>query len=423
MTNANITPMAPSKTDRPSNRQTIAIALSAVAIAALSACGGGAAPKTVAPSPTSYNGLPETPVAMPNPQVQPNPQDAAGTQPLQPAQPILAEPGTLVDNAAHALLSTIAQGSVELQYFNEINLARGQGGFGLLAQDASLDRAARAHSAYFDVQFNKPFYITAAGTYARYTGVEPLDKRYAEPVVYYYDESLYGQIDAASAVLKAHVEVPGLPGFIGVLAVNRANAAGYAGGKATFVSEIIGFENHRDPLDKGCVSVLLRTVFHRGILLETASVDVGIGTFLSVGGKLRNCVINTSSARTALARAPDGWVGVFPGVGASNMFRSLPGEVPNPVPEFAVMGLPVSLFVGRGHIFKVSQFTLTVVGETTPVPVKLLTQTEFPQYIKSHQSYVVPKGALKPKTTYRVVFAGADDGRELNKTWTFTTGA
>lgn len=334
----------------------------------------------------------------------------------------LPDPGNLTSDATHSLPSTYPTGSVELKYFKEINLARGKGGFGLLAQDVSLDTGASRHAVYFDTQYDKQYYFTAAGTLAPYTGVEPLNVRYMEPVIYGFASELYSQIDAATSALKAHVEAPGQPGFTGIRSIDRANAAGYANGRATSAQEVIGFENHRDPLDQGCVSELLRTVFHGGILLESSLVDVGIGTQLSIDGKARTCVINTSNSRTMPARAPDGWVGIFPGDGATGVATTLGSEVPNPAPVIAIQGLPTSLYVTKGHALSVTSFTLTT-NDRLPVTVKVLTQKDFPTYIGSHQAYIVPYNALRPGTTYTAAFAGKDDSRAFSRTWTFTTGA
>ena len=342
--------------------------------------------------------------------------------PSTPATVSIPDPGNLLDNPTHTLPSTYPVGSVELKYFNEINVARGKGGFGLLAQDVSLDAGASHHAVYFDTQYDEPYYINAAGTLAPYTGVEPLNFRYTEPVIYSYNSELYSQIDAATSSLKAHIEEVGQPGFTGVRPVNRANAAGYARGNATSAQEVTGFENQRDPLDQGCVAGLLRTVFHRGVLLESSLVDVGIGTKLSVDSRSRTCVINTSNARTLPTRTPDGWVGIYPGDGATGVATILGGEVPNPAPEIAIQGLPTSLYVTKGHVLSVSSFTLTS-SDRLPVTVKLLTQKDFPTFMGSHQAYIVPYSALKPGTTYTAAFAGKDDAREVRRTWTFTTGA
>ena len=346
----------------------------------------------------------------------------SAVNPNAPATVSIPDPGNLVDNPTHSLPSTYPAGSVELKYFNDINLARGKGGFGLLAQDVSLDAGASHHAAYFDTQYDKPYYVTAAGMLAPYTGVEPLNLRYTETVIYGYNSELYSQIDAATSSLKAHTEDVGQPGFTGVLPVNRANAAGYARGTATSAGEVIGFENQRDPLDQGCVAELLRTVFHRGFLLESSLVDVGIGTKLSVDGRSRTCVINASNARTTPTRAPEGWVGIYPGDGATGVATTLGGEVPNPAPEIGIQGLPASLYVAKGHALTVTSFTLTS-SDRLPVTVKVLTQKDFPSYIGSHQAYIVPYTALKPGTTYTAVFTGKDDTLEIRRTWTFTSGA
>ena len=394
-----MTTVTTATTSKPSNRTSnshlgdiwaIVAATTCIAtIATLSACGGGGGDA--------------------------NPVNAASTAPLP-------DPGNLLANATHSLPSTYPAGSVELKYFKELNLARGKGGFGLLSQDVSLDAAASHHAAYFDTQYDKPYYVTSAGMLVPYSGVEPLNPRYTEPVIYGYASDLYGQIDAATSSLKAHIEVPGQPGFTGIRPTDRANAAGYANARATSAQEVIGFENQRDPLDQGCVAGLLRTVFHRGVLLESSLVDVGIGTKLSVDGRSRTCVINTSNARTLPTRTPDSWVGVYPGDGAKDVATTLGLEAPNPAPEIAIQGLPASLYVTKGHALTVSSFTLTS-SDRVPVAVKILTQKDFPSFVGSHQAYIVPYSALKPGTTYTAVFKGKDDARDFSRTWTFSTGA
>jgi uncharacterized protein YkwD len=326
------------------------IRLSALALAALlAACGGGGG------DPSMPSNTETTPVA-----------------------PVF-NPGNFATSVPAA---TYIAGSVEKSLFDELNLARLNGGFGMLKQLSFLDKAATNHANYVLTNF-----YTSAGY---------------SPAMYESDPN---------TGLAAHAEYPDKPGFTGLRSTDRKIAAGGAGS----AGEVIAFNPHPE-----CVSVLLNTVFHRDGLLDTRANEIGIGlAFTPPFG--RACVINTGSTDFRPVY-PTGWVGIYPGQGQANVPLGMGGEAPDPAPEIPadVRGSPVTIYT-QNPITLISTFTLTPEGSSQPIVSKLLTSKEFPGYIRSTTAHILPVQKLLPNTRYTAVFRGTTSNGALEKTWTFTT--
>ena len=132
-----------------------------------------------------------------------------------------------------------------------------------------------------------------------------------------------------------------------------------------------------------------------------------------------------------------------------NVQTIMDNEIPNPAPEFSIIGAPVSVHIdiqdkGLGYLldpncpptqncpsiqqqaFHVTSFTVTGLGGAL-VPGKVITNAVYGA-IKKGNAFFALNGALSKNTTYTVNFVGKEtkfDGtfvRDIVKTWTFTTG-
>ena len=312
-------------------------------------------------------------------------------------------------------------GSLQQWYFEEVNDVRVRMGMGALQQDTRLDTAATSHAMY--------------GEYGLYAG-------------------------------SPHTETPGTKYFTGVTAEDRAKAAGYPVTTATstnWVGEAIGFGSISDA---GAAQLLLNTVYHRLGLLSSHWTHIGIGISDSFSGA---ATVMNPACLNACATVPEGWMATYPLDGQQNVPTWMTArETPDPAPEFAVLGAPVSIHIkpsatnnyfdaprayGVGaenawlilhdsgkEPFIVTTFTLTA-PDGSVVPGKVMYGSQKPDNV-----FFVPSVALTKNTTYTVHFLGDEMSfvnpvqngktangqikfsvtdvylRTIDKTWSFTTG-
>lgn len=288
---------------------------------------------------------------------------------------------------------TYAAGSVELSMFNQLNDVRSKGGFGMLAQSTALDLSTKNHASYLL-------------TNAFRSGL--------------WDDSQLSSVDTATGWLMGHVEKTGNTGYTGILPINRAASAGY---QAAYVGEVVAplYTASISQPYGGCADQLLSTVFHRTGLLNTQLRDVGASVQTSLDGKGTVCVIDPAYTSANIGVVPTGWVAVYPYSGQTGLATTMIyGEAPDPVPSASVKGNPVSIYVEPQNTLVVTSFTLTD-SRGNLVPVKLLTKSDFPQYITSATAHIVPTQALVSGVTYTVQFVGTNNGASLSRTWSFTT--
>lgn len=286
---------------------------------------------------------------------------------------------------------TYAAGSVELSMFNQLNDARLNGGFGMLAQNTKLDQAATNHANYLITNF----YNSATNIL----------------------DSAILAVDPATGLLNGHIEKAGNPGFTGVKPADRVKAAGY---NSPISQEVVSFGN-MEPFYNDCVGQFLTSVFHRTALLSTYTTEVG----MSVVGTVPNtstsiCDIEPSTLVASGGIPATGWVGLYPYPKQTGLALAMTGEYPDPVPSSPIKGNPVSIAVEINNTLVVNTFVLSD-SKGTPVPVKLLTNADFPAYLQKNTAYIVPTSALVAATTYTVSFAGTNNGVALSRTWNFTT--
>jgi len=286
---------------------------------------------------------------------------------------------------------TYSVGSNELSIYNGLNAVRLAGGFGTLVQDTALDMAASNHAQY-------------------------INTNYYSFSTHDYSSAIY-VVDPATGNLTGHVESASKPGFTGILPGDRSKYA--AGSSYLVTSEAIAFSS-TDGAD--CLSALLKTVFHRAPLLGKGWGNIGIA-LVSAGDSplVRNVCIISPAVKTASKIAPTGWTGVYPGVNQTGVPVAMAGEAPDPAPDIAIKGYPVTFYT-NAFISTVNTFTLTAAGASSNVPARILMASSFPGYISPFEAHLLPTQSLAASTTYTATFSALlTDGTTASKTWSFTT--
>lgn len=322
---------------------------------------------------------------------------STGNDPGTPAP----DPGNLLTTLPSA---TYATGSREAQIFSEINAVRGTQ-FGYMVQSTNLDKAAASHALYLQTNDVVPM-IDPSGIQVVINGI-----LMSQMGVQYY------AVDPSTGIIGGHSEDVGKPGFTGATPADRESAAGFIGSG----SEVVAQENvPLFPTSMPCVANLVNTVYHQAALLTPTYSSVGIGVSNLPNVYDRTCVIDFGTPKPIQVTLPDGWVGVYPTDKATGTPRAMWNrEDPDPAPEYATIGSPVSVY--SKDTLTVTAFTLT--GPTGPVPAKVMTKATSGAYLTGTQAFLVPNGALALNTTYTASFQGSQGGVAINKTWSFTTVA
>ena len=273
---------------------------------------------------------------------------------------------------------TYATESLELLFFNQLNDVRNNYGVGLLAQNTMLDQAARNHSKY--------------------------------------------QI---TNDVMGHDEDPSKPGFTGAGPADRTKTTGYTSGLRWWqVGEVISYDTLT--ASTKCVEGLLSTVFHQALLIDYSYKDIGIAYTDKLTSTYGNCVINTGASAAqgnSPQIAPEDWIGVYPYNGQEVHRIGFSGETPDPLPSVAVKGHAISIHANKDWAIEAKTFTVSANGQM--IAVKLLGNTEFPDYLNKYILFALPVAPLTPGMTYQVHFEGTfkkgNASREVTKDWSFTT--
>lgn len=304
-------------------------------------------------------------------------------------------PGTLVDSVAPA---TYATNSVDGAAYALLNDVRSKAGFGLLAQNAQLDAAAKNHLAYL---FANNVYGSAS----------------------FYD------VDPTTGQLVAHSETAaGTTGFTGALPTDRITYAGYTAADNT---ETIAYTAPTE-FAGACVDSLLTTVYHRSALLR-GYTDVGVayqGTAATANAAAGGLCQVTMAAKTTRQHMASDKFAVYPYADQKDVSTGFPEEAPKPLPDYpGYKGQPVSVNFGS-TAYTITAFTL-VDNKGATIPAVLLagdknvsqvTGTRQDGRLDATEVYLVPTQRLTCDTTYTVTLTGTFNSAALNKTWQFSTG-
>ena len=305
----------------------------------------------------------------------------SGGTPSPPPAPAPVEPPPILSVPT----PTYAAGSERLAAYNRINALRSQAGLGLVAQNAKLDQAAQAHAQY---------------------------------------NILYGNF---------HSEVAGNVGFTGVDPGARMIAAGY--NWADYDENVAAAQLY---FGADLVNELACVPYHRLGVFAYALVDVGVGyASNSYIVPVNQLVVDFARQVGAAAQGASVPFFVWPAdASTGNQAREYLNETPNPLPgNVGPWGCAVSVHVNKN--WRTLSTTSFVLYDKTGavVPTKLLTyatDVNLQNYNDRGVAFLIPLSPLAFNSTYTATFKGSYRGiydsatvpdTQLQKTWSFTTGA
>lgn len=262
--------------------------------------------------------------------------------------------------------------------FSRINQERNQCGFGLLAQNASIDAAATAHANYS-----------------------------------------YGPGDA-------HTETPGRSGFTGVHSWDRMLSKGYPGlSYGGGMGEVMSYGR-----GDYAVRLLLSGPYHLSAMVGSYR-DIGFG--YQSNAQIPDVALLVVDLGSTAAVGPHlmgaGEIKTYPCDGATGVNRQLKGETPNPVPgrdlNTSPIGTPVFVQARDGQTLNITASAMTKVSTGAQVAMRMPTvSTNDPnRLLAKNTGYVAPDAALEANTQYRVTVTGTNNGSPFTRTFTFTTGS
>lgn len=237
-----------------------------------------------------------------------------------------------------------------------------------------------------------------------------LDDRLSQSAASHAYYWLFNNASATVANLGIHREVLGLPGFIGVLPLDRDRAYGYV--RSGSVGEDI---THRGE-PRAAVDDWVNSVFHRFPILRPDLAAIGYGD-ASIGP------IAMEDMEFAFIE-PDGPHHV-PVLYPASRQQSVPttfvdNELPDPVPPGAPRSTGYPVTVNFDTFARVTMDRFSVAG---PDGVELPGYLGAPTPASEKTAWILPQAPFRAHTTYTAHYVGTVDGSPFDRTWTFTTGA
>lgn len=270
--------------------------------------------------------------------------------------------------------------------FNVLNAERQTCGFGVLAQNGSLDASAAAHVSYL-----------------------------------------------VANIALTHNETPGRVGYTGTTPTDRMVANGYTGSVYTTNEVMAGGVNATAQSSVSNTSV-------RGLLSSPYHLRAMVDSYRELGMSIGNVSFGAIFVSDFGYKVVDGPqltgsddVNTYPCNGSTGVFSELRGESPNPVPgrDLSVkpIGTPVLVRVRDGNTLAVTGTSMIQVSNGSPIVLRPTVtaandpnQTSGVSYFRSNEAYFAPDAALTPYTQYQVTVTGMNNGVNFTRAFTFTTG-
>ncbi len=252
----------------------------------------------------------------------------------------------------------------ELVAWQEIAIVRGKAKMGALDCVDSIQKAARSHSTY--IQLN------GGGL--------------------------------------THTQTAGKPGFTGVQFWDRMKAAGFTG-SAMFEVVHSTPDAHAAILGEGG---WINTLYHRIPFVAFGAKSYGFGA-----APFASTIDFASGAPKPAA----GTVSTWPVDGDKDVWSTFRcgSEVPNPLPGQTFAGYPVSLTAAGA--LSVTEHVITTAAGAAVDHVMLTKGTDSTGLIPVEMVFLIPKAPLAKSTAYTTKISGTNGGAAFTKTWGFTTGA
>lgn len=292
--------------------------------------------------------------------------------------------------------ATYPAGSEELAAFTLLNTERNRCGFGLLAQSAPLDRAARAHADYMVIHGTNSHLENQSLNPEGFTGTDP----------------------------QARVRAQGYTDLGGVTDEN----AFFTSSNPAFSKQGVGELGTR---------ALLNAPYHlNGLMSGYRDAGFAVRSNADTGKGPTSAVVQINAAYKAGAGPQllgDTDVKTYPCDGATRINRQLTNETPNPVPgrdlRINPLGSTVYVAVREGNRLAIASAAMTVASTGQAVLLRTPVTAANDPYgpctagcFLAHQAYISADAPLQPNTAYMVVVRGTNNGQEFSRTFTFTTG-
>lgn len=303
-----------------------------------------------------------------------------------PAPSPAPSPSTALQTSVPA--PTYAAGSAELAAFTVLNAQRERCGFGLLAQNAALDQAAKGQTNY---QVQRMLEGTIGG----------------------------------------HDQTQGLSGFTATTPSARVALAGYS---AALVTEGLVWLPPGQPLDvtgEAQIRRLMASVYHQRSLLQVyrdAGFSMAFADQAPAVTRFHVMTVNLAYPSGAAGQQPSSTV-TYPCDGVTGVAPSMPAESPDP---FARLGFTSGVGAGVGHPIYVRTpegttvrlTSATVMAGAKSLPISLFHQADDPNdRLAKNEAFVIPREAMAVSTTYSVNLAGTADGVAFSRSFSFSTRA
>ena len=322
--------------------------------------------------------------------------------PALPAAPAASSPTPLPASPNSSVVTSLssapayAADSEELAAYQLLNAERSRCGFGLLADSAPLDAAARAHADYL-------------------------------------------LINNLNSHLEDGVQYP--EGFTGTDPLARVRAQGYSdvGGVTDEFAFFTTTSASQPKRGVGTLGIrgLLNAPYHlNGLMSGYRDVGIAVRSNADTGKGQRGIFVQINAAYTASAGPQllgSSDVQTYPCEGTSGVNRQLTNETPNPVPgrdlRAQPLGSTVYIAVREGNRLTITSALMTEASTGQTVTLRAPVTSANDPYgpcqsgcFGPNQAYVVPNASLKPNTAYQVVLNGSNNGTPFSRSFTFSTG-
>lgn len=299
---------------------------------------------------------------------------------------------TTTTSTANTLVTSVPKTTYvgeELAAFNLLNAEREHCGFGLLAQNAKLDVAARGHADYLLLN-NKTGHYQLAGDVG-FTGANPTARIIASG----YNN---GKDFTGSEVEHDELTLKNGQGKAGILSLSAA----------PYHAKELMAGNFRD------VGISIRDTNDIGSSKTSGSVtNIELNYLASVGPQL----FESKKVRT------------YPCEGSTGIESSLQNESPNPTPGRNLATNPTgSTIVVIGDFGKTlnitsASMTNTVSGADVKLLPAVTADNDTNKRLASNEGFLLPDVPLTNSTAYRVNITGTNNGVAFTTDFTFTTGS
>ena len=319
---------------------------------------------------------------------------SAAAAPAQAAAvPASPNPSTVASLSA---AQAYPAGSEELAAYTLLNAERNRCGFGLLAADAPLSAAAKAHADY-------------------------------------------QIINSLNSHLENGRQFP--EGFTGTDPEARVRAQGYTDlGGVTDEFAFFTFSGQAQPksgIGQLGVRGLLNAPYHlNGLMTGYRDVGIAVRSNEDVGKGMRGIFVQINAAYKAAAGPQllgSSSVQTYPCDGTTGVNRQLTNETPNPVPGRDLrtnpLGTTVYIAAREGNRIAITSAAMTQASTGQAVILRIPVTAANDPYgpcqtgcFGTHQAYIVPDGPLQPGTAYSVMISGTNNGNAFSRNFIFSTG-